>query len=275
MKTVTGSRAAVNYSLLILFSIVMMWPFVWMMLTSVKPYAETITLPMKILPGEWRFDNFTEVVNKMNFGLYYLNTITMTLLTIFVELLFCAMAAYAFARLKFPGRDIIFFLLLSVFMVPSQMTIIPKYKLMITLGWVDTMAALVIPNIFSIYGVFFLRQFFLSQPRELEEAAKIDGCSLGKVFVKISLPQITNALLALGVFHTLWTWNDLLWPLVATSSDKTRVLAVGMATLSGQHTTLYNLVMAAACMSMLPMVILFIVCQKQFISGIAMSGIKG
>ena len=187
----------------------------------------------------------------------------------------CSLAAFAFARMSFPGQKFLFFLLLTVFMVPAQMTLIPKYLIMVKLQWVDTLQGIIVPGIFSVYTVFMLKQAFEGLPKELEESAKLDGCSFFRIYWNILLPLCKSSLIAMGVLNVLWCWNELLWPLIVTSSDKLRVLAVAMATLQGEHGTKYQLIMAAGVIAVAPMLVMYIICQRYFIAGIAATGIKG
>jgi multiple sugar transport system permease protein len=264
----------VSQTILVLGLLVMLIPFVWMFLTSFKTFPETMQIPIKWLPSKFSFTNYLQVLQRLNFSKYYLNTIFVTVIITSAQVFFCSLAAYAFARLEFPGRDIIFFAILSVLMVPIQMTLIPNYILMNNLGWIDTFLALTVPHFASAYGTFFLRQFFMTIPGELEDSAKIDGCSYFRIYWNILLPLCGSAIAAFAIFTVLWAWNDLLWPLIMTSSDAQRLLSVGIATLQGQHATEYHLLMAASVMATVPMIIMFIVGQKNFISGIAITGIK-
>ena len=261
--------------LLTLGSFIMIIPFVWMFLTAFKTYQETLAIPIKWVPGSFYLENFTEVMGRLNFARYYINTIFVTLTITVVQVIFCSMGAYAFARINFPGRNIIFFALLSMLMIPQQMTLIPSFVLLSRLGWINTYYALIVPNFFSSFGTFFLRQFFLTLPKELEESAIIDGASHPRIYAQIFLPLCTSALAAFAIFTVLWAWNDLMWPLIMTSSDSIRVLSVGIASLMGQYRTRNNWLMAASVLATAPMIVLFIICQKQFISGIAITGIKG
>ena len=265
----------ISYGLLILGSVVMLVPFIWMILTSFKTYAEAVRIPVVWLPAEWNLDTYRDVLLRLDFLQYYKNTIIVTLLVTTIMLFIGSLSAFAFARMSFPFKNVLFYLLLSVFMVPAQMTMIPKYLIISRLGWVDTIWALVIPNIFSVYTMFMLRQFFAALPRELEDAGKIDGCSWFRLYWNIELPLCKSSIVAITVLNVLWCWNDLLWPLIATSSDKMRVLSVAMATLQGQHGTEYHLLMAAGVMATIPMVIMYMIGQKYFITGIAFSGVKG
>jgi multiple sugar transport system permease protein len=255
-------------------SAVMIVPFLWMALTAFKTYQETLAIPIQWFPSRLFLGNFTEVLARLNFGRYYLNTIFVASMITFFQALFCSMAGYGFGRLHFPGRNVLFFGLLSVLMIPSQMTLIPAFALLSRLGWIDTYKALIIPNLFSAYGTFFLRQFFKSLPAELEEAAIIDGCNRLVVWQRILMPLCGTAIAAFSVFTILWAWNDLMWPLIMTSRDAVRVLSVGIASLFGQHGSRYNLIMAASMLAITPMIGVFIILQKQFISGIAVTGLK-
>jgi len=252
----------------------MVIPFFWMIMTSLKTYQETLAIPIKWFPSSLYLGNFQDVLNRLSFGRYYLNTIFVSCTITIIQALFCSMAGYGFARLTFPGRDILFFGILSVLMIPSQMTLIPSFALLSRLGWIDTYKGLIIPNLFSAYGTFFLRQFYKTMPAELEEAAIIDGCSRFSVWWRILMPLCGTAIAAFSVFTLLWAWNDLMWPLIMTSRESIRVLSVGIATLFGEHGTRYNLIMAASTLATAPMILVFILLQKQFISGIAVTGLK-
>jgi multiple sugar transport system permease protein len=252
----------------------MILPFVWMASTAFKTFQETLSIPIKWFPAKLQLDNFREVLNRLNFARYYVNTIIVTVSITMLQALFCSMAAYGFARIKFPGRGVLFIVLLSMLMIPQQMTLLPSYVLLSRLRWLDTFRALIIPNLFSAYGTFFLRQFFLSLPGELEEAAIIDGSSRWGIYWRIFLPLSTTALAAFGVFTVLWAWNDLMWPLIMTSRESIRVLSVGIATLVGQYSTRNHWLMAAAMLATIPMILLFIFLQKQFIAGISITGLK-
>lgn len=262
-------------SLLSLGGIIMVFPFIWMVLTSFKTFAESVALPIVWFPSEWNFNNYAEVLEKLDFITYYKNTIIYTGVVLFGQLFLCSLAGYSFARLNFRFKNVIFFLILAVLMVPPQMTLIPRYQMMNYLGWVDTYKGLIIPIIPSAYGTFFLRQFFMTLPRELEDSAKIDGCSYFRIYWNIMLPLCTSALVAYGIITAIATWNDLLWPLIVTNSNSMRVLSVAMACLQGQNGTKYHLLMAASVLSTIPTLIAFIFGQKHFIKGIALTGIKG
>lgn len=275
MPSAVRKSNLIYHIILILGAIVMVMPFLWMITTSLKTLPESMRVPPTLLPTEWKFENYANVFNKIDFIRYYMNTIWMTVGRTIGQLVLCSLAAYGFARLRFPGKEIIFLGILSVLMVPSQVVMIPSFVLMRELGWIDTFYALIVPGIFSAFGTFLLRQFFMSLPKDLDEAAKIDGASLFGIYWRIYLPLSKAALVSLAIFTMLASWNDLLWPLIMTNSEEMRVLTIGISSFQGQYATDYTLLMAGALMATAPMIILFIFFQRYFIEGIALSGIKG
>ena len=248
--------ALLAYIILAVGAVFMIIPFLWMVLTSFKTYRETVKLPIQWFPAEWNFDNYVEVLKQLDFLRYYRNTILVTVTTLVAMTLIASLADYAFARMEFPGKNVIFAFLLVVYMVPPQMTMIPKYMMITKLGWVDTLAGIVVPNIFSVY-------------------TKLDGCSFFGIFWRVDLPLIRNGLIAITVLNLLWSWNDLLWPLIATSTDKMRVLSVAIATLNNSDGSQYQLLMAAGVLAVLPMLVIYAICQEYFMDGIMSSGVKG
>ncbi|GIO96217.1 MULTISPECIES: carbohydrate ABC transporter permease [Paenibacillus] len=273
-NTGKASRLAVHI-LLAVGALLMIMPFLWMISTSFKSFADSMSVPPKWLPVEWHPDNYLRVIQTIDFGTYYLNTIIVTVGRTAGQLILCSLAAYAFASLRFPFKNAIFLALLAVLMVPSQVVMIPSFVIMREFNWLDTFYVLIIPGIFSAFGTFLLRQFFMTLPKDLEEAAKIDGCSYFRIYWNIYLPLSKAALVSLAIFTILASWNDLLWPLIMTSSEEMRVLSIGISSFQGQHSTDYPLLMAGALMATLPIIILFIFLQRYFIEGIAMNGIKG
>ena len=251
------------------------FPFIWMILTSFKRQIESIKIPITIFPKEWLIKNYFAVFNAIPFGRMYLNTIINAVVIVSVQLIFCSMAAYAFARLKFPGKNVIFTVLLSVLMIPSSFFILPQYQIIQGLGLLNSLPALFLPNLFSIFGTFLLRQFFKSLPDSLEDAARIDGCNRFMIYYKIMLPLVKSGLVALGILTLRFAWNDLMWPLIVNTSEQKMTLAAGLSSLQGQYVTDYPLMMAGAVMSVAPLLILFAIFQEQFIEGIALSGVKG
>ena len=251
------------------------FPFIWMILTSFKSQIESIKIPITIFPKEWLIKNYFAVFNAVPFGRMYLNTIINAVVIVSVQLIFCSMAAYAFARLKFPGKNVIFTILLSVLMIPSSFFILPQYQIIQGLGLLNSLPALFLPNLFSIFGTFLLRQFFKSLPDSLEDAARIDGCNRFMIYYKIMLPLVKSGLVALGILTLRFAWNDLMWPLIVNTSEQKMTLAAGLSSLQGQYVTDYPLMMVRAVMSVAPLLILFAIFQEQFIEGIALSGVKG
>lgn len=260
---------------LICVSFVMVFPFIWMVSTSLKTFAESIQIPPTIIPTEWVFGNYKDVLRTSNFLIYYRNTIIQTIGRTVGQLFFCTLAAYSFARIRFPGKNALFLLTLSVLMIPQHITLIPVYIIIRSLGWLNTFYALIVPQIFSAFGVFLMRQFFLTIPQDLDQAAKIDGCNHWSIYSRIYLPLSRAAMISLLIFTVLNSWNDLILPLVVTSSDSMRVLTVGLAAFQGQYSTNYPLLMAGAVMAIFPLILLFVFLQRYYIEGIAVSGIKG
>lgn len=262
-------------SVLIIFTGLMVGPFIWMFITSLKTYDETIQAPMLWFPESPQWINFSLVAAKYPFFTLYLNTLIVVLGTVISQLLFASMAAYAFARLKFPFKNTIFLGMLALLMVPSQIFLISQFNVMIKLNLTNTIEALIIPNMFTVFGVFLLRQFFAAIPMELEDAARIDGAGTFRIYWQIMIPLITPGLVALGILTMIGSWKELLWPLIVNSDMDKMTLSAGLAYLIGEHTTYYQEVMAGAVICVLPMVIIFAFFQKKFVESIAQTGIKG
>ena len=256
-------------------TIIVVFPFLWMILTSFKTNGEALQIPPTIIPTAWVTDAYSEIVTAIPFATVYMNTIISAVVTTAVQVAFCAMAAYAFARIEFPFKNIIFLIILSVLMVPGQIFLIPQYLIVQKLGLLDTLPALMLPNLFSAFGTFLLRQFFMSLPKELEEAALLDGCNRFQIFGKIMLPLVKPGIVALVIFTARFAWNDFMWPLIVNTDSQKMTLAPALSLLKGQYLTNYPVQMAGAVMAVLPLVIVFIIFQKQFIEGVAQSGIKG
>ena len=251
------------------------FPFFWMVLTSFKTTGEAMQIPPTIFPKKFITVAYSQIVSSLPFARIYLNTILSTVITVLAQLVFCAMAGYAFARIKFPFKNTIFILLLSVLMVPGQIFLIPQYLIIQKMGLLDTIPALFIPNLFSAFGTFLMRQFFLSLPEELEEAAIIDGCSRYQIFWRIMLPLVKPGLVTLSIFTFKFAWNDFMWPLIVNTSPKNMILGPALSTLQGQYTSQYPMQMAGAVLAVIPVIAVFFIFQKQFIEGVAQSGIKG
>ncbi len=275
IKKKTWFSKTLIYIVLIVGAFVALFPFIWMILTSIKSTSEAMIIPPTIFPKQIRIDNYTLITTKLPFFKIYLNTIVSAVVTVAAQLVFCSMAAYAFARIQFPGRNIIFITMLAVLMVPGTFFILPQYRMMYSMGLLNTIPALFLPNLFSAMGTFLLRQFFLSLPQELEDAAYIDGCNRGRVFISIMLPLIKPGLVSLGILTFKFAWNDLMWPLIVNTSTDKMTLSAALSYLQGQYVTDYPGVMAGAIMSVVPIIVIFAIFQKQFIEGVAHTGIKG
>ncbi|MFC4103367.1 carbohydrate ABC transporter permease [Paenibacillus xanthanilyticus] len=255
-------------------ALLMALPFLWMVLTSLKTFAESMQAPPTLIPAAWQFGNYAKVFEETDFLRYFGNTLLLTVVKTAGQLLFCSMAAFAFATMRFPGRNALFLLLLSVMMLPHQISLIPTFLLVKELHWLDTYYALTVPGLASAFGIFLLRQFFLSIPAELGEAARVDGASFPRIYARVYLPLSAPGLLSLSIFVVMAAWNDFLNPLVMTSSDEMRTLSLAVASFVGEFSTDYPLMMAAACMAVLPLIVLFAALQRYFIQGIALTGMK-
>ncbi|MGX7163869.1 carbohydrate ABC transporter permease [Enterococcus massiliensis] len=270
----TANKNWIIHLLLILGGIIMVVPFVWMFLTAGKSLSESMQIPPTILPKNFQWINFKNVAEILPFASFYLNTFLMVIGRVFGSVLFSAMAAYACARLHFPGRDIFFGMVLVQMMIPSQIFITPQYLLVQKLGLLDSVPALIIPGFVSAFGTFLLRQFFLSLPDDLEEAAVLDGANIWDIFFKIMLPLAKSGLIALAIFTALFSFKDLMWPLIVNTSMNKMTLSSGLANLQGQYTTNYPQLMAGSLLAIWPMILIFVIFQKKFIEGIATTGGK-
>lgn len=259
---------------LVILSLITIFPFVWMILTSFKTFEESVRMPPNILPDAWRGDNYRIVLGKFPFGMFYWNTFAMMAMTVAGQLIVCSMAGYAFASLEFPGKEFLFTLCLALLMVPGQIFLVPHYDIMVRLRLNDTVTALWLPKVFSAFGTFMLRQFFQGLPRSLDEAAKLDGSGYFGIYARILLPLVHPALVSLAILTALSAFKDLMWPLIVNNAMDKMTLSAGLAMLIGEHTTIYPQVMAGSAMAVWPMVILFLIFQKNFIEGIALTGIK-
>ncbi|PJN90127.1 MULTISPECIES: carbohydrate ABC transporter permease [Bacillaceae] len=273
-RQLVTSKTFLIHFVLILGSVAMVTPFLWMILTSLKTYAESIHVPPIIFPKDLQWGNYIEIFGLLPFFKFMFNTVIVTVVRTAGQLFLCSLAAYAFARIEFPGRNILFLLALSVLMVPGQVFLLPQYMIMVKLGWLNTLQAVIVPGMFSAFGTFLLRQFFMGLPKELEEAARLDGCNHFQIYWKVMLPLAKPGLIALGIFTTLWSWNELMWPMIVNSSPESMTLSVGLSSLQGQYLTNYPILMAGSFLAILPMLVLFIILQKQFIEGIAVTGGK-
>jgi multiple sugar transport system permease protein len=271
----TLQRPSLRHLFLIPFCLVMAVPLIWMAITSIQTPDEALQFPPVIIPSGIDWHNYTTAVDQAPFGHWYVNSVLVCAVVVVSNLILCSLAAYAFARLKFFGSNVLFVLLLATLMVPFQVVLIPTFLIVRHLGLIDNITALMLPNLASAFGIFMLRQFFRTLPVELEEAARIDGCSRLGVLFKIVLPLSWPALSTLALIMLLWTWNDFLWPLVAINTESHMTLQVGLSTFQSAHQNHWTVLMAGNMLALLPMLVAFIVAQRSFVRSIAGSGLKG
>ncbi len=267
------------YIMLSICALSMILPFMWMLSSSLKTFEAIFVQPKNwiqmFVPTMFEWKNYVEAVNTVPFGRFYLNSIIVGVAVTLGQVLTSSFAAYAFSRLVFPGRDKLFFAYLATMMIPGSVTMIPVYVLMKIFGWIDSYKVLIIPAMFSAYGTFLLRQFFMTLPKELEDAAKIDGCGYLRIFWTIILPLSKPALATLTVFTFMGNWGSFMWPLLVTNTMEMRTLPIGLQSFQSQYSSQWHLLMAGSIMMMLPMVIIFIFTQRFFVESIKLTGVKG
>jgi multiple sugar transport system permease protein len=282
------TKLSLFHVLLAAGAVTMILPFLWMISTSLKPESEIFASPAW-LPHVWKWGNYAAAMEAASFGRYFLNTVLYSVLVTLSNLLLCSLAAYAFARLEFRGKNLLFLLVLATMMIPGQVTMVPVFIMLkcwpLTGGndWLgagghgllNSYPGLVLPAAVGAFGIFLLRQFFLTLPRELEDAARLDGCSELGIYWRIILPLSKPALATLGIFTFTAAWNEFLWPLLITSKDSMKTLQIGLQVFQTQYTTRWDLLMAGTVVVTLPVLIIFLAGQRYFTRGIAMSGLKG
>lgn len=266
---------AVLYAGLLLGAGIMLVPFLWMVSTSFQPDDALLVAPPRLIPSPFTPDNYARVAEAFPFWRFLANSLGVAAVSTVLQVATSAMGAYAFARLRFRGRDTLFLVYLATLMVPLQVTIVPLFVEMRFLGFVDSYPGLILPAIASVFGTFLLRQSFLALPRELDEAAFIDGAGHWTVFRRIVLPLSGPALATFTIFAFMASWNSFLWPLIVTSSPELMTLPVGLSALQGRYETAWNLVMAGATVSVIPILIVYVVAQRYVVRGVTLSGIKG
>lgn len=267
--------AVVTHGLLVFGSIFMLIPFVWMLAASVEPEDEIFTYPPNFIPGQILFQHWIQAWSLVPFARFFLNSGVMSITITVGQFITAAFAAYAFARLRFPGRDRLFLGFLATLMVPGQVLLIPQFMIIRTLGWLNSYEALIVPGLASAYAVFLLRQFFLGLPAELEDAARIDGCSPLRILWQIVLPLSMPAIITLGIFTFLGSWNAFLWPLIVATGEDMFTVQLGLQMYRSAYSNQWPYIMAAASFITLPVLLLFFLGQKHFTQGIALTGLKG
>lgn len=266
---------ALTYTVLILGAASMIIPFLWMLSTALKTDAATFVLPPEIIPKNITLHNFIKVSQLMPVFRFFMNSLGVALTITVGQLIICSMGGFAFARIDFKGRNLIFLLYLGTLMVPSQVTLTPLFILMKYLGWINTYKALIIPSMFKIaFGTFLMKQFFMNVPKSIEEAAFLDGVGYFRLFKSIFVPLAKPALATLSIFSFMESWNNFLWPLIVTNDTLHMTLPLGLSVLQGRWETNWNLLMAGTVINVLPILIVYIFAQKYFIEGLTHTGIK-
>jgi multiple sugar transport system permease protein len=270
-------KKAFVYSFLLLGAFIMALPFALLVSTSLMTYEQTLVYPPEWLPRPLTLGNYAKAFSESPLWRYLLNSVFVAFCTVAGQLLTGTMAGFAFARLKFRGRDALFFLILTTMMVPVQVNLVPLFAMIARFGWVDSYWALIVPDLAGAFGVFLLRHWFLGLPQELEDAARIDGCSPWQFFWRIALPTALPAIATLGIFQFLASWNTFMWPLVATNSDAMRTLPVGLSAFraSMHETTNWSLLMAATAVAIGPAIAVFLFLQRFFLKGLMDGAVKG
>lgn len=272
-KAVSGKKIIRTISMLVIL-LVIAFPFLWLIISSFKHEKDIISFPPRIFADSYTLDNYIKVWTTIPLLDYIKNTVIFAGGTVITSVFFDSLAGYAFARMRFKGKSVLFYFVLLTMMIPFQVFMIPLFIEVNLLGMLDTYAGLIIPRMTTAFGIFMMRSFFITLPDSLEEAARIDGLSEFNIFLKIMLPLSKPTLLSLGIFTLMNSWNDLLYPLILTSSSKMRTLPAGLALFTGQNISFYGPVMAGAVISMLPLLVVYIFAQKYFVQGTAMSGMK-
>ena len=265
-----------SYVALALVTFLMIFPLIIVVIVSFTPNAVTQTWPPKIIPSAWTLDNYTSLFQRLPIGRELLNTIVFAGAVTIISVFFDSLAAYGLSRVDFKGRGILLAVLIATMMIPAMALLIPVYKLLGSMGLVNSYLGIIIPRMADVGGIFLLRQFFISIPKDLDNAARIDGAGEFRIFAQIILPNAVPAILTVGMFNFMGNWNDLLWPLIMTSKPETRTITAGLAMLTGHGSSVtpYGVVMAGALISALPLLIVFFFVQKRFVEGIAMTGMK-
>jgi multiple sugar transport system permease protein len=275
IERVTIGQMIVFYAVMALLSGLMIYPFFFMVTSALKDSPEVFANILKPFGERLRFDNFATVVSSVNMGRYLVNTTIVAIGVTVGQIITSILGGYAFARINFPGRDLIFRVYLGTIMIPFVVIMIPTYKLMLVFGWVDKLVSLIIPWMFTAYGTFLMRQFFIGLPKELEEAALIDGASRFTTLWRIFVPLAGPAIATQFTISFLYAWNSFIWPLVAIQSKTNYVVTLGLADIQGGYHAQPPLVLAGATLAILPTVLVFLMAQRYFVEGIATTGLKG
>ncbi len=268
-------RKLIGYTALTLMAVIALIPFAWTLSTSLKNIDEVFAFPPQWIPSQLQWSNYTRLWAELPIGRWIVNSFVVVVLSVAGKLAIASTAAYAFARLRFPGRDWIFYGFLTALMIPWEVTLIPGFVLMRQFGWIDSNLALIIPSIGDVFGIFLLRQFFMSLPRELDDSARIDGAGYFRIFWSIVLPLSKPPLAVVGALGFMGVWNSFLWPLIMMNTPEKFTLPVGLQLLNSQHSTDWTVLMAGDVIALVPVVIVYLAAQRYFVDGITVTGMKG
>lgn len=263
-----------TYAILILGAVIMLLPFAWMLSTSLKTRGATFATPPQWIPDPVTLENYGKVLDSVPVGQFLINSIFVSVVSTAMMVLFCAMSGYAFARIEFRGRSVLFYAYLATLMIPQQVTLTPLFIIMNALGWTNSYQALILPASFGAFGTFLLRQFFLRLPREIEEAAFIDGAGYIRIFFTIAIHLARPALATLAVFAFMASWNSFLWPLIITTDQSMMTLPLGLSALQGRWSTDWNVLMAGTVIATVPIIAVYVFAQRFIIKGMSHTGLK-
>jgi multiple sugar transport system permease protein len=270
-----AGRKALGYLALTLMALIALIPFLWTLSTSLKNIDEVFVFPPQWIPEHLQWSNYSALWKELPIGRWIVNSFVVVVLAVLGKLMLASTAAYAFARLKFPGRDWIFYVFLTALMIPWEVTLIPGFVLMRQFGWIDTPAALIIPSIGDVFGIFLLRQYFMAIPKELDDSARVDGAGYFRIFWSIVLPLSRAPLAVVAALGFMGVWNSFLWPLVMMNTPERFTLPVGLQLLNSQHSTDWTTLMAGDVISLIPVIVVYLAAQRYFVEGITVTGLKG
>ena len=269
-------RRALAWTALIVTTFISLWPMYWLFVTALTPTQETIKTPPDIIPIHASLENFVRLFSQArDYWRWVLNSLMVTLSITIFHIFFDTLSGYGFAKKRFPGRNLLFWIILSTLMIPDHVTLVPKYIVARRLGMIDSIWAVILPGTASVFGIFLMRQYIQTLPSELEDAARIDGCSEPGVFWRVIMPLAKPAIGALAIFTFVRHWNDFLWPLIVLQKTRNFTLPVGVASLQGEFSTDYGIIFAGAALAALPMIVFFLIFQRYFLEGVRMGALKG
>jgi alpha-1,4-digalacturonate transport system permease protein len=273
-RTIGSRRIIAAWLLVVAGAVVMFFPIYWMGVTAIRPKSQTFSRDIQLLPTDFTLSNFTEPWKSLPFTQWYINSFAIAIIAVVITVFINLLAGYTFAKLRFPGRNILFFMILGTLMIPIQVIIVPEFFIVAKLGWVNTYWSVIVPRAAEAFGIFMVRQFMLSIPDELIEAARIDGAGEFTIFRRIILPLSGPVIAVLAIFTFMWRWNDFAWPIVVLQQRTALTIQLGLNLLRGEYTTEWTYIMAMALVSVLPMLLVFALFQRYFVQGIAGTGLK-